>query len=124
MVYRENLNHMQCIQPDLLSLLVVLFLMGPPKSYWIYSSFPSRWVSGVGSVHHPMVWSACMAYANSTALSDRVWGEGGTFVSLVYCEGCTQPSFWECRAMPPPEGDHTKTEHFQIHTGEATIQVG
>lgn len=82
----------------------------------------TRWVSGVGSVHHPMVWSACLAYANSTALGDRVWGEDGSFVSLVYCEGCTQPSYWECRATPPEE-DRAKTVPFQIHTGEAVIQV-
>ena len=70
-----------------------------------------------------MVWSACMAYAKSSALSDQVCGQGGTFVALVYCEGCTQPSFWECQATPPPEGNHGKGVPVQMHTGEAVLQV-
>lgn len=85
-----------------------------------------RWVSGVGSVQHPLVWAACMTYTHSTALRDRVWGnegegQGETFVTLVYSLGCTQPSFWECRANRGPEG--ADLPPFKISTGESEMQV-
>ena len=73
-----------------------------------------------------------MAYTTSTTLRDRVWGDqGDTFVCLVYCEGCSQPSFWQCRVKDcGPEwgvggggGGGEGRKGFGISTGEAVIQV-
>ena len=83
--------------------------------------YPCRWVSGVDSVHHPLVWTACTAYTNSTTLRDRVWGEGHAFLCLVYCEGCVQPCLWQCQAREEEAGEMGVA--FEISTGEAVIQV-
>ena len=82
----------------------------------------SRWVSGVITVHHPLVWAACVTYIHSAGLTDRVWGEGDTFVVLVYCKGQTQPSFWECRLSDNLLGRKEDTPPFEISTGEVDIQ--
>lgn len=91
-----------------------------------------RWVSGVGSAQHPVVWTACVAYTHSTALRDRVWGQDKprSFLCLVYCQGCTQPSFWQCRVGVGGDGETEQEREqeeeeasFAISTGEATIQV-
>ncbi len=55
-----------------------------------------RWVSGVSSVYHPVVWMACAMYSKSTALMDRVWGEGRNCLVLVYLQGSTIPQFSQC----------------------------
>ena len=61
----------------------------------------SRWVSGVDSIHHPMVWATCVTYAHSTALADKVWGEEDkrTFVVLIYFKGSSCPHFVECQSL-------------------------
>lgn len=47
-------------------------------------------------MYHPVVWMACVTYIHSTTLIDRVWGEDGSFVMLVYLEGSTKPIFSQC----------------------------
>jgi len=68
---------------------------------------------------------SCLAYAESSSLGDRVWGdESGTFLTLVYCDGCSQPSFWQCCLK---DGQHEGAEDvrvpFDISAGEATVEV-
>ena len=93
--------------------------------YWFnfcvsgYKSY--SWVSGVSSLRHPVVWTACVAYINSTALSDRVWGEGGSFVTLVYLEGSSQPVFSQC-TCDVEDVDHDSTS-FKMACGESALQV-
>ena len=65
-----------------------------------------------------MVWMACVRYAHSTTLTDCVWGEGGSFVTLVYLEGSTKPLFTQCTvkdsdkpagSVEMASGDHSLT---------------
>ena len=50
-------------------------------------------------------------------LGERVWGEEGGFLLVVYPEGATQPTFWECRMESRGEGE------WELSCGETTLQV-
>ncbi len=77
---------------------------------------PCRWLSGVSSVHHPLVWTVCAYYYHSPSLPDRVWGEGGAFLLVLYPNGAAEPEFWQC-------GVEGEREGFEIHSGEAVLEV-
>ena len=96
-------------------------------------SFFFSWVSGVGSVHHPQVWTACVSYTKSFSLSDRVWGDNdgndggngsGSFLLLVYAQGTTQPSYWQCSTKIGRDGIiGPKNVPFEIASGGTYIEV-
>ena len=50
-------------------------------------------------------------------LGERVWGEEGGFLLVVYPQGATQPTFWECRMESRGEGE------WELSCGETTLQV-
>ena len=103
----------------------------------VFFTFFSSWVSGIGSVHHPQVWTACVSYTKSSSLSDRVWwedndddggggdgGRDGSFLLLVYVQGTTQPSFWQCSTKTGRDGlMGTRNIPFEIASGDTSIQV-
>lgn len=98
----------------------------------LISSFFFSWVSGIGSVHHPQVWTACVSYTKSSSLSDRVWGDsdgndgggGGSFLLLVYAQGTTQPSYWQCSAKTGRDGMiGLKNVPFEVASGDTSIEV-
>ena len=92
-------------------------------------------MSGVGSVHHPQVWTACVSYTKSSSLSDRVWGDndgndgdsgsgGGSFLLLVYAQGTTQPSYWQCSTKTGRDGmSGPRNIPFEIASGDTSIEV-
>ena len=91
-------------------------------------------MSGVGSVHHPQVWTACVSYTKSSSLSNRVWGDndgndgdsggGGSFLLLVYASGTTQPSYWQCSTKTGREGiSGPRNIPFEIASGDTSIEV-
>ena len=93
-----------------------------------FSSSHYSWVSGVGSVYHPHVWTACVSYSNTTSLSDRVWGEGSgggsDYLLLVYVQGITQPSYWQCSIKTGRDGlMGPRNVPFEIACGDTSIQV-
>lgn len=77
------------------------------------------------SIHHPMVWATCVAYAHSTALTDRVWGDEHrkTFVVLLYFKGSAQPHLVECQGRNDFMMTRGKTPSFTIATAETVLQV-
>ena len=78
-----------------------------------------RWVSGVGSVYHPLVWSVCVSYCQSALLRERVWGEDeGAFLMVIYSEGSNQPTFWEC--VVESGGGNGE---WEVCCGDAEVQV-
>ena len=93
--------------------------------YVLLLSFYFSWVSGVGSVYHPQVWTACVSYTKSSSLSDRVFGDdGGSFLLLVYVQGTTQPSYWQCSTKTGRDGlMGPRNIPFEIASGDTSIQV-
>ncbi len=73
----------------------------------------------MSSIYHPVVWMACVMYAHSTALTDRVWGEGGSFVTLVYLQGSTTPLFSQCML----KGGGRVDEYVELANGENSLPV-
>lgn len=53
-------------------------------------------------------------------LGERVWGEEGGFLLVVYPEGATQPTFWECRVEL--RGKEASLE-WELSCAEASLQV-
>ena len=81
-------------------------------------------MSGVGSVYHPQVWTACVSYTNSLSLSDRVWSEGGGFLLLVYVQGATQPTYWQCATKTGRDGlKASRGVPYEVACGDTSIQV-
>ena len=94
----------------------------------VHTHYYYRWVSGVGSVYHPQVWTACVSYIHSISLSDRVWGDGGGghgFLLLVYVHGTTQPSYWQCTTKTDRDGLRAASRGvpYEIACGDASVQV-
>ena len=46
-----------------------------------------------------------------------MWGEEGGFLLVVYSEGASRPTFWECRMEWRGEGE------WELCCGETTLQV-
>ena len=49
-----------------------------------------------------------------------MWGEEGGFLLVVYREGATQPTFWECRVEL--RGEETSLE-WELSCAETSLQV-
>ena len=49
-----------------------------------------------------------------------MWGEEGGFLLVVYPEGATQPTFWECRVEL--RGKEASLE-WELSCAEASLQV-
>ncbi len=73
----------------------------------------------MSSIYHPVVWMACVMYAHSTTLTDRVWGEGGSLVTLVYLQGSTTPLFSQCML----KGGGRVDEDVELANGETSQPV-
>ena len=53
-------------------------------------------------------------------LAERVWGEKeGAFLLVIYSEGSSQPTFWEC-VVQSGRG----SGEWEVCCGEAEVQVG
>ena len=74
------------------------------------------WVSGVTCVRDPTVWACLHHYTHCSGLGEKVRGDTGGWLCLLYPHGHAHPALWEV-------SEDVGSPEFVCSVAESTVEV-